>query len=181
MSGYSKIKFLGSTKSRSMDFSEPLSNFPQTPKPITKSSPNHPSKTEEITKQPKASNTHDPPSDLEGEDHVNGERFGAVLTRNSSVSSTTSSNRFRFDKKLGPTTSSLESAVKRVFSMRRSSSVSERYCRIHDQLVTIASPFHGAGEEGMDGYTVKARSMKNKKKNKYSAKILKACKRIFGF
>ncbi|KAH7865328.1 hypothetical protein Vadar_005228 [Vaccinium darrowii] len=164
-----------------MDFSEPISNFPQTPKPITESSPTHPSKTQEITKQPtKASNT---PSDLEGDqDHVtNGERSGPVLTRNPSVSSTTSSNRFRFDKKLGPTTSSLESAVKRVFSMRRSSSVSERYCRIHDQLVTISSPLHGDGEEGMDNYTVKARSMKNKKKSKYSGKILKACKRIFGF
>ncbi|KAK6159659.1 hypothetical protein DH2020_003040 [Rehmannia glutinosa] len=46
--------------------------------------------------------------------------------RNSSVSSSSSSSK--------------SSAVKRAFSIRRSSSVSERYCRIHDQHVVLSSP-----------------------------------------
>ncbi|KAL2342267.1 hypothetical protein Fmac_010207 [Flemingia macrophylla] len=77
----------------------------------------------------------------EHEGEGDGERFGVILGRSASVSSSSSS-----------------AAMKRAFSMRRSSSVTERYCRIHH----IATHAETTSEKG-------------------SAKILKACKRIFGF
>ncbi|KAJ6394913.1 hypothetical protein OIU77_024013 [Salix suchowensis] len=49
------------------------------------------------------------------------ERFSMKLRRNPSVSSSTSA---------------LQSAVKKAFSMGRSTSVSARYCRIHSQSIT---------------------------------------------
>ena len=64
--------------------------------------------------------------------------------------------------------------------MRRSSSVTERYCRIHDQCVTLPSPFD-EDEEGVGNYTVQARSVRKKKRQSRTGKILKACKGIFGF
>ncbi|KAA8536590.1 hypothetical protein F0562_029068 [Nyssa sinensis] len=82
-----------------------------------------------------------------------------MLGRNCSISST-ASHRFRFDKQ-----STLQTAVKRAFSMRRSSSVSQRYCMIHDQCVTVASPIDG------DDETMQTRSLKKRHR---TAKILKA-------
>ncbi|KAG5107186.1 hypothetical protein AAZX31_16G002300 [Glycine max] len=76
-----------------------------------------------------------------------GERFGVILGRSASVSSSSSSSQFQ-----------------RAFSMTRSSSVSERYRRIHDQEDTpiTTSP-----------------SIASKKKQRGGAnKILKACKRL---
>ncbi|KAG4937849.1 hypothetical protein GLYMA_16G002700v4 [Glycine max] len=73
-----------------------------------------------------------------------GERFGVILGRSASVSSS--------------------SQFQRAFSMTRSSSVSERYRRIHDQEDTpiTTSP-----------------SIASKKKQRGGAnKILKACKRL---
>ncbi|GFY94693.1 hypothetical protein Acr_10g0000780 [Actinidia rufa] len=141
MNGYSRIKFIGSTKARSIDFSD-LISLPQTLKP---KSPNHPSnkktqQTNQIIINP-SSPLHSPPSPKF--EHEHGERSGVVLTRNSSVSS------HRFYKKGNKTT--FQSAVKRVFSMRRSSSVTERYCRIHDQCVTLPSPFD-EDEEDVGNY-----------------------------
>lgn len=75
----------------------------------------------------------------------NGERFGVILGRSGSVSNS-------------------PSGFQRAFSMRRSSSVSERYCRIHDQYMAI--------DEGT------GRSMKKKKLR--GGNIFKACKRLLG-
>ncbi|KAL5096264.1 hypothetical protein RYX36_000591 [Vicia faba] len=80
-----------------------------------------------------------------------GEKFGAILGRSSSVSSSSYSE------------SGFQATMKRVFSITRSSSVSERYSRIHDQNMVIAS----------DDAT--------KKKKLRGAKILKVCKSLFGF
>ena len=85
------------------------------------------------------------------------------------------------------------------FSMRRSSSVSERYCRIHDRSATafLQSPPNNCygddedeeEEEAMDGgggtmqgtFMDKNNMMIKKKKKKLkNGKIFKACKRLFG-
>ncbi|KAI8021271.1 hypothetical protein LOK49_LG03G03214 [Camellia lanceoleosa] len=181
MNGYSKIKLVGSTKSRSIDFSD-LHFPPQNLKPIEETSPNNTPKIQE-PKQMKNTSTRESPPDVEHEEvDENGERFGVILRRNFSVSST-ASNRSKFDKQ-GTTTRSLQSAVKRAFSIRRSSSVSERYCRIHDQCVTLASSSSfddHDGDEMMDkNNSVETRSMEKIKKKHRSGKILKACKRVFG-
>ncbi|KAF7842792.1 hypothetical protein G2W53_005090 [Senna tora] len=63
--------------------------------------------------------------------------------------------------------------MKRAFSMRRSSSVSERYCRIHDQYMALGEGFGGEIGGGGGG----RRSAKKKEKG---SKILRACKRLFG-
>lgn len=68
------------------------------------------------------------------------------------------------------------SATKRGFSMRRSSSVSESYSRIHDQSMTLTSQIDEEDEYGAD--TIPGGPI-IKKKNK-GGKIFKACKRIFG-
>ncbi|CAL5377962.1 unnamed protein product [Camellia sinensis] len=179
-------KMNGYSKSSTIYLSD-LQPFSQTPKPIEKTSPNHTSKTQE-TKQMRTTNEY-PPDQLENEDG-NGVRFGVILGKKyssavSSSSSTASSHRFRLDNKQQGTTPPLQSAVKRVFSMRRSSSVSEGYCRIHDQCVTLSSSFDDGddGSEGMyDNNAMQTRSVKKKKKKKQhrTGKILKACKRIFG-
>ncbi|KAL3382301.1 hypothetical protein AABB24_002045 [Solanum stoloniferum] len=98
------------------------------------------------------------------------------LSRACSVSSAASANRFRLERQgnKNTTTSSFES-VKRAFSMRRSSSVSEKYCRIHDQGFTISSPILDDVAEAHED----SREKKKKKKNG-SGRILKACKRLFG-
>ncbi|OWM79326.1 hypothetical protein CDL15_Pgr003499 [Punica granatum] len=101
-----------------------------------------------------------------------GESFGMVLSRSCS----TASKRFR--RRLeGQNIGAQCSAVKRAFSMRRSSSVSGRYCRIHVQSTT-----HIDYEEEEDDGLNMAGSMKNKKsrnKNR-GGKIIKACKRFLG-
>ncbi|XP_041016314.1 uncharacterized protein LOC121258853 [Juglans microcarpa x Juglans regia] len=93
------------------------------------------------------------------------ERFGAVLSRNCSVSSN----------------SGFQSAVKRALSMRRSSStVSERYCRIHDQSMTLASPTTDHDGDNTARASRRRRSSMDPKKHRPGGKILKACKRLFG-
>ncbi|PON83951.1 hypothetical protein TorRG33x02_202450 [Trema orientale] len=192
MKGYSKINVVDSHssgghhhshshshKSRSVDFSDLALSFPQTPKTIGKAGLNHVNANQYYPNQYLTSDNYnrDREEDEQVHDqetadrHVGGvnvekvEAAAAVLRRNSSVSSAISYG-------------SVQSAVKRVFSMRRSSSVSsERYCRIYDQTsVTLASsssssPIHDIAEE--------AGSAKKKQIKGGSAKILKACKRFF--
>lgn len=145
MNGYSKIGT--SHKSRSIDFSDFFS-FSQTPKPN------------------KISNTLEEPNDnevIKKREVDEGERFGVILGRSCSVSTSSSSS---------SSASGFQATVKRAFSIKRScSSVSERYCRIHDQnMVTEAS----------DELVIVDDAIKKKKKHK-GGKILKVCKRLFGF
>lgn len=160
MSRYSKMKLVNNcTKSRSMDFSD-LTSSPLE----TKTNPVEAQQTQETKTQ--INNTLQKLNDEEHNKSSNDGRFGmAKLSRNRSVSVNTSSyNMFKIEKQS-------TNAVKRVFSMRRSSSVSERYCRIHDQAVTVKSPLHD--DEDVHSTT------SVKKKNKYSSSsILKACKRL---
>lgn len=154
MNSYSKMKAFGTNKSRSVDFSELLPSFrAQTPKPVAKAG------VEEA--RPEDSSC----SEKEKDDYSDGERFGVILGRSSSVS--TASDRFRFDRQKNA------GIVKRVFSMRRSSSVSERYCRIHDQSVTLSSQVDD--EEG----SMEGMGSAKKKKNR-GVNIFKACKRLLG-
>ncbi|XWS40401.1 hypothetical protein CRYUN_Cryun18bG0138000 [Craigia yunnanensis] len=157
---YSKIKVVGNENSRSMDTSD-LMPLSQTSKPTSNRTPNPSEKNPEINQIIKNSNPNtEDPSEQELDDQEgsnNGEMFGPKLRRNSSVSSAYA----------------LQAAVKRAFSMRRSSSVSERYCRIHDQSVTLASPFD---DEESD--TTGSRSSMKKKNSR--GKILKAWKKLFG-
>ncbi|CAH8363991.1 unnamed protein product [Eruca vesicaria subsp. sativa] len=71
----------------------------------------------------------------------------------------------------------LHSPMKTAMSMRRSSSVSERYCRIYDQSsVTFPLPFNEEDEDDD-----KERMHKKKKSNNIKKKaFVKACKRFFG-
>ncbi|XP_058766590.1 uncharacterized protein LOC131640197 [Vicia villosa] len=151
MNGYSKI---GSTshKSRSIDFSDFFS-FSQTPKPTKISN------TLETIKHVEEPNDNE---DIKKREVDEGERFGVILGRSCSVSSSSSSC----------AASGFHATVKRAFSIKRSSSsVSERYCRIHDQnMVTEAS----------DELVIIDDAIKKKKKHK-GGKILKVCKRLFGF
>lgn len=148
MNGYSKIGSTPTTttqKSRSIDFSD-IFSFSQTPKPIRNTT------------------TVVPPTTLEAinDNEViknEGERFGVILGRSSSVSSSSCS------------ASGFQATVKRAFSVRRCSSVSESYCRIHDQNMVIASD-EFVKEDGDDV---------TKKKKQRGGKILKVCKRLFGF
>ncbi|XP_022762752.1 uncharacterized protein LOC111308584 [Durio zibethinus] len=157
---YSRIKVVGNGNSRSMDSSD-LKPLPETSKPTAYPIPNPKEKNPEIDhiiKNSNPTNTHDSSEqELDDQEGTDGVICGPKLRRNSSVSSAYA----------------LQAAVKRAFSMRRSSSVSERYCRIHDQSVTLASPFD---DEELD-ITGRRRSVK-KKKNR--GKILKAWKKLFG-
>lgn len=162
MNGYSKINAsttIKSTRSRSIDFSDLSFSPPPPPPPPPK--PNQNPNPHPISKpqQPHYSKTHESLPDQEQEDEV-GEVFGVILSRNCSVSSS-SSQRFRAENP-----SNLQSAVRRAFSMRRSSSVSEGYCRIHDQSDPLFPP--------MDGVNMQTRSRKKR------GRILKACKRLIG-
>lgn len=195
MSRYSRIKLGNTNKSRSTDFPD-LQSFPDNyTKPMEpifqKSTYNRTQETQQI----KSSNTHnDSPSDVEEEDgqhdgnNTNGtvSKFGVPkLTRNGSVSSTTctASKRFKLGKQQSSsprtrTKETVQSVVKRAFSMRRSSSVSERYCRIHDQYVTLSSPFNDDGDDDMENDTMQTTRSLDKKKKKKG--LLKTCKRFFG-
>ncbi|KAJ4717480.1 Phospho-N-acetylmuramoyl-pentapeptide-transferase [Melia azedarach] len=195
MNGYSKMKIIGNTKSRSMDFpSDLLSSsslsFSETPDSKLEI-PRTNKQQQQIKNNPVNSSrrkTQDSFSFLEQDEEEEdyhqeynsnsnrnssnniGEKCGGhvKLSRNSSVSASASAS-----------ASALHSAVKRAFSMRRSSSVSERYCRIHDQSVTLASPIDD--EEDYAVEMGRTRSMKIlKKKNNGRNKILKVCKKIFG-
>ncbi|KAE9599373.1 hypothetical protein Lal_00043987 [Lupinus albus] len=96
---------------------------------------------------------------------------GVILGRSGSVSSSASA--------------SVHGTVKKAFSMRRSSSVSESYCRIHDQYMTIVSPLSNIADHEIDDdmnngmrtttITRRRRSIKLR-----GGKIFKACKRLLG-
>ncbi|GMN26823.1 hypothetical protein TIFTF001_001435 [Ficus carica] len=177
--GYSKINIIDTHKSRSLDFSSSdltakinstrsKSHFDQiqTETETTQHSSSSSASSSSSSPRPRRNdNLDDHPEELGqkkfadhhkavfGSDSNNDKEnsAAAVLRRNSSVSSM--------------------SAVKRVFSMRRCSSVSEGYSRIHDQSVTLASPVDDEEEEDD-----KTRSAKKKHRG---GKILKACKRLF--
>ncbi|XAR56297.1 hypothetical protein NMG60_11036731 [Bertholletia excelsa] len=147
----SKMKLVGSTRARSIDFSDLVHQIPKAHE----------------TKQMKTTN-ESPPELEDGEEGYFGDKLDVTLGRNRSVSSTTS-HRLSFQG-----TVALQNAMRKAFSMRRSSSVSERYGRIYDQCdERLLLPF---GDEG-DGEDEKRRKKKQKRR---SGRILKACKRIFG-
>ncbi|MCD9646068.1 hypothetical protein HAX54_035592 [Datura stramonium] len=191
MDGYTKINGTNNTsnKSRSKDFSD-LQSFTQPHKTNENLSPNHNIfhdiiDLESISKSQQSKNqeSHDD-NEKENEDAIANEEkmkgnnnnipSGVKLSRACSVSSAASANRLRLERQgsKSTTTSSFQS-VKRVFSMRRSSSVSEKYCRIHDQGFTISSPI-------LDDVAEAHENMEKKEKKSGSGRILKACKRLFG-
>lgn len=167
MDKYSKIKLVNSsTKSRSIDFSDLQSFPPETNNPIQPKAINF--KTQEPKSQINTNLKNDEESD-EKNKITNEGRFGMVkLSRNRSVSVSDSlSDRFKIKKQS-------TNAVKRAFSMRRSSSVSEKYCRIYDQSASVISPLHYDDDDDIQPTSVK-------NKTKYSSsRILKACKRLLG-
>ncbi|KAL5714117.1 hypothetical protein ACHQM5_016122 [Ranunculus cassubicifolius] len=165
MKGYRKIKLLSTTKSQSIDFSD-IYSPPQSPKPITKYDPTPLSPPQKSSQQ--LQTTNDPAPIKEDEDGV-GKRFGMILSRNFSTNST-ASQRFKADKQ----NTNIQSAVKRAFSMRRSTSVSEGYCRIYDHSdPTLCSPIDDDNDANFD------MQVKIKKKKKGS-RILRVCKSLFG-
>ncbi|KAL4301669.1 hypothetical protein GQ457_10G022620 [Hibiscus cannabinus] len=154
---YSKIKaeVAGNETSISISMESPPSDLMPIPEPET---PN-PTKTSDP-------DTHcSSDQEDEGTDNGGGEKMFAdpTLRRNSSVSSAYALQ--------------LQAAVKRAFSMRRSCSVSESYCRIHDQYVTLTSPLDEDEVSDITG-TKRSANNNNKKKNTRD-KILKAWKKIF--
>ncbi|XP_022136741.1 uncharacterized protein LOC111008371 [Momordica charantia] len=164
--GYSKIKAACKFKSRSIDYSD-LASLPHSLK-FTAAVPN-PNSLAHESDQNRANRARAQsclPEEEEDEYGGGGGVAVAALSRNSSVSSSASG---------------LHSAVKRALSMRRSSSVAERYCRIHDQFATLASPIDdeeiGAGDSKESRKS--AGSVRRKKKNA-AGKIVRACKRLFG-
>ncbi|XVF68267.1 hypothetical protein PTKIN_Ptkin10aG0191300 [Pterospermum kingtungense] len=165
---YSKIKVVGNDNSRAMESSDLMPQLPQTTlKPTSNPTPNPIEKNPEMDQKVESSNPNNTPqdpsqqeADYDREGIDNGDMFSPKLRRNSSVSSAYA----------------LQAAVRRAFSMRRSSSVCESYCRIHDQSVTLASSYD---DEELDTTGGTRRSMKKKKKNSRD-KILKAWKKLFG-
>ncbi|KAL0013119.1 hypothetical protein SO802_000188 [Lithocarpus litseifolius] len=172
MNGYAKIKIINThnPKSRSVDFSaDNVSSFPQTPKEHTKNTDSdHTSKAQESNqiKRTNTKYTKATQESLQDEEYGNGGSFGMVLKKSLSVSSTTAG---------------FQSAVKKAFSMTRSSSISESYGRIHDQSVTLVSPNddYEYDDEEEVGDNSKGTRRSGKKKYK-GGKILKVCKRLFG-
>ncbi|KAL6184076.1 hypothetical protein ACLB2K_045480 [Fragaria x ananassa] len=150
--GYSKINIDHSQNSRSMEFSDLGS------KTQLESNLQMKNKLDQTS-----SNKQDDDDEIQHQDRNfgNGNGSHVVLKRNSVSSSSPSG---------------FQSAVKgAISSMRRSSStVSERYSRIHDQSVTCVIDLHD-GEECNWGTTTRS-----DKKSHKGGKILKACKRLFG-
>ncbi|XP_062029807.1 uncharacterized protein LOC133745705 [Rosa rugosa] len=144
--GYSKINIIHCQNSRSMDFSDLGSK--------TQSESN----LEIKDKLDYTSSNKQEDDEMQHQERKfgNGNGSHVVLKRNCSVSSSSSG---------------FQTAVKGVISsMRRSSStVSERYSRIHDQSVTCVD-HHDGEEEGDWGTTTRS----NRKRHN-GGKILKAC------
>lgn len=162
MNGYTKIRLVSTTKSKSMDFSDVFSP-PHAPKPVPKLSPTPASP---IQDENEGTQTVHENGDGEGD----GKTFGVILSRSCSTSSTVS-KRFKADKQ---STASIQSAVKRAFSMRRSTSVSEGYCRIYDHSdPTLGSPVDDTDDGNPSMQT-------NFRKKKKGSKILRVCKSLFG-
>ncbi|KAG8368861.1 hypothetical protein BUALT_Bualt15G0090700 [Buddleja alternifolia] len=152
MNGYSKIKSL-----KTIDSSDNfLSSSPHTYESNRKSTP--------PPQESKTSEIKNGVASIESRSGVG----APVLRKNYSVSSFSSSS-----------SSSKVSALKRAFSVGRSSSVTERYCRIHDQHVALASP--PDDEDEGDGYNNGSFNKERKTKGGGGKRrIVKACKRIFG-
>ncbi|KAK9167747.1 hypothetical protein Scep_002938 [Stephania cephalantha] len=176
MNGYSKIRLVGGTnKSKSIDFSD-LYSPPKTPKSVTpasKQAPTHDSR-----------GAHDLVS-VEEESGVVGERF-VSSKRFTTIESNNNNNNIENNNNNNKQRSVvIQSAVKRAFSMRRSCSVSEGYCRIYDQTV-MTSPTNDHDvvvdhDEGHDDDLMNMHARSDVKKTKRGRKILRACKRLFGF
>lgn len=153
MNGYSKIKIIGTAANSSrsnMDLSDLLSSYSSSSFPHPKTHTQIPHKSPTRPEEYSASSEKDVGSSFEV--------LKLSLSRTTSVSSASVA---------------LQSAVKRAFSIKRSSSFSERYCRIHDQSVTLASPTDGSYYED---HGAPERSVKKKKNSR--TKILKACKKL---
>nr|GMD07001.1 coatomer subunit delta-like [Ipomoea batatas] len=112
------------------------------------------------------------------DDSKSGSGFGVKLTRSSSVASSGApQQRFRLER-------AGSRRVKKAFSMRRSSSVSERYCRIHNQCVTLSSPTFDDGDmDSNNGDYAGETSPTSAEKisgtvKSTSEKLLRACKRF---
>lgn len=155
MNGYSKIRQVSISKSRSVDLSED-----QTPG-LTSNHSSERRVTTEIHESMCTANHDSLPEKGQEEEEEVGEIFGVILSRSCSASSRS----LKIDKE---NPAKLESAIKRAFSMSRSSSVSQGYCRIHHQSDFIA-------DEGKAALP----PARNTKKNR--GKIFNACRLLFGF
>ncbi|KAK4739582.1 hypothetical protein R3W88_003279 [Solanum pinnatisectum] len=191
MDGYTKI--YGTNKSRSNNISD-LQSLPQHHKTNENLSPNNTVfhdviYLESISKSQQSKNQepHDEnenekenqdaianEENMKGNSNNNNIPSAVKLSRACSVSSAASANRFRLERQGNKNTTTSFESVKRAFSMRRSSSVSEKYCRIHDQGFTISSPILDDVAEAHED------SREKKKKKNGRGRILKACKRLFG-
>ncbi|CAK9321961.1 unnamed protein product [Citrullus colocynthis] len=168
--GYSKIKAACKLKSRSIDYSD-LSSLPHSLRfNAAVSNPISHDSSQNRRNRPREPPHGRLPEEVEEEEEEEKEyEYGgtgtgtvATLSRNSSVSSSASG---------------FQSAVKRALSMRRSSSVAERYCRIHDQFATFATAME---DDEMEGGKAGGSVMKEKKKKTAAGKMVRACKRLLG-
>ncbi|KAL2520117.1 uncharacterized protein Fot_24067 [Forsythia ovata] len=156
MSGsYSRIRQFGKTRSKSVDLSD-ISFSSHTPRSIAKNT----HKSLEIKQNSLKNNPRIPDSipEHENEDGI-GEIFGEILNKKCSVTS----HEDMAEK------SYFQTVVKRSVSLKRSSSVSEGYSRIHHQSDLAAD------DEHMKNSDSQAKPIKKK------GKILQACRRLFGF
>ncbi|CAI9287184.1 unnamed protein product [Lactuca saligna] len=144
MNGYSKIKLMNrSNKSRSMDFTDQTILTPRIQKPISINKSTITTTHQQPKKPDRYNDDDDDYKQYSGNHQEEDANFPMkMLTRNRSVASggttanangtSTLSSRFKIEKQ-NSTGRALQTAVTRAFSIRRSSSVSERYARIHDQ------------------------------------------------
>ncbi|KAJ0879655.1 hypothetical protein HanRHA438_Chr10g0454011 [Helianthus annuus] len=173
MKGYSKINLMNTkNNSKSPYFSDQTIKTPTPQNPIsTKKSPTP------IT-QHQTKILYDDDYDYnhysgnqEQDEHLPMENLRINQSATSQGTTTDANSRFKIEKQHS-TGRTLHTAVKRVLSVGRSSSVSERYARIHDQYVS--DPF----DVEEDDQVLQMGRSKNIMKKRSS--ILKACKRIFG-
>ncbi|XP_019169011.1 PREDICTED: uncharacterized protein LOC109164909 [Ipomoea nil] len=133
MNRYAKIKADSNSKSksRSLEWSADPKSFSNT---THHSQSPETQELNQVKKENIISRNSDFDEHQEQEHQDDRSGFGVKLTRSSSVASNgASQQRFRLER-------AGSGRVKRAFSMRRSSSVSERYCRIHNQCATLSSP-----------------------------------------
>ncbi|KAI3525635.1 hypothetical protein L1887_04571 [Cichorium endivia] len=175
-----------SSKSRSMDFSDQTISSPRIQKPISISKSTI-TTAHQHPKNPDHNHDDDDYKQYSGNHQEEDGNFPTkMLTRNRSVASgagnttntngtTTPSSRFKIEKQ-NSTGRALQTAVIRALSIRRSSSVSERYSRIHDRYTDPLDDIdHIEQEQEEEDIHI---GISKKKKSRRS--ILKACKRIFG-
>ncbi|KAK4777614.1 hypothetical protein SAY87_017801 [Trapa incisa] len=153
---YSKMKS-STHKSRSMDFSDVIQ---------FSSKDENPRKSRMAAESPKIAELSDGSACYDS--CSGGESFRAVLSRSGS----TASKRFGVGLE-AQSVGAQCSGIRRALSMRRSSSVSERYCRIHDQSLTEMD-----FEEEDDARDM-AGPVKKMKRNR-GRRIFGACRRFFG-